>query len=666
MNAMWRALAHPRDRGQVLVIFALSLVALMAAAGLAIDMGRFYSERRFLQNAADAAALAAGNVLTRGGSDSEARTEALAVLSRNFSVPPNGIVPPLPPGDGNEVYESGHAGEATHLLSGILLPGEAAFSDGSVRVAVRNTIPYTFGRIVGLDTNMIVAQARVKFDGNLLPIAVRRYIKAPGTNNAVSPCTDNFNAFMDFFATANTACLGTDTTGATRVHPSAGSAFNAATPDSDRANHGPIVEILGQGADPDNGANFRGFIALDIRNFQTASSQVYYDGVTSSTNANKLKDMQAQWILDGGYPGPMFPAAVTPPDPNDQVAIMNGNSAGQAVDAFSKRFIPGKEILVAVYPGVTMQVPDFSMSSPGTVNVATSGTTANVGSIRVSKNQAFWGDVLLSTVADSNDPANPLVLGTMLCTGPDPCSPINYTPNNPVTPSLGAGTSEAMQDAEMAGATPGIYALWLKGQAGSPYLTTKCTPFALKVGTVDRDFTITVDANEKAAVGSTVTFTLNLKRSGTAFGGTGVSLSLEPLPGDCTQPPVTGRPMPAGIGAVSFSPANVTPGNGNGTDSTLTINTGTMAAGIYPVVVRATGTGGSGEPVTRLLILTLDVGTTSSGGNQEYVDIVGFAVMRVAVITSNSVTAYAITPVIADPSDSRLRLGQVARLSPWD
>jgi len=91
-----------------------------------------------------------------------------------------------------------------------------------------------------------------------------------------------------------------------------------------------------------------------------------------------------------------------------------------------------------------------------------------------------------------------------------------------------------------------------------------------------------------------------------------------------------------------------------------------MAAGIYPVVVRATGTGGSGEPVTRLLILTLDVGTTSSGGNQEYVDIVGFAVMRVAVITSNSVTAYAITPVIADPSDSRLRLGQVARLSPWD
>jgi hypothetical protein len=35
---------HARARGQVLVIFALSLVAIMAGAGLAFDVGRFYSE----------------------------------------------------------------------------------------------------------------------------------------------------------------------------------------------------------------------------------------------------------------------------------------------------------------------------------------------------------------------------------------------------------------------------------------------------------------------------------------------------------------------------------------------------------------------------------------------------------------------------------------------
>jgi hypothetical protein len=70
--------------------------------------------------------------------------------------------------------------------------------------------------------------------------------------------------------------------------------------------------------------------------------------------------------------------------------------------------------------------------------------------------------------------------------------------------------------------------------------------------------------------------------------------------------------------------------------------------------------------VTHLLPLTIDVATSASSGNQTYVDIVGFAVMRIAAITSNNVTAYAITPVIADPTDSRLVRGQVARLSPWN
>ena len=67
----------------------------------------------------------------------------------------------------------------------------------------------------------------------------------------------------------------------------------------------------------------------------------------------------------------------------------------------------------------------------------------------------------------------------------------------------------------------------------------------------------------------------------------------------------------------------------------------------------------------QVLDIHVTVATTSSGNNQDYVDIVGFAVMRVVAISSNAVTAYAISPVIADPTDSRLRRGQVARLSPW-
>ena len=84
-------------RGQVLVIFALSITVLFAAAGLAFDVGRFYSERRFLQNAADAGALAAANALTRGESVAQADVRAREVLAINFAHSPSGVVPTMPP-----------------------------------------------------------------------------------------------------------------------------------------------------------------------------------------------------------------------------------------------------------------------------------------------------------------------------------------------------------------------------------------------------------------------------------------------------------------------------------------------------------------------------------------------------------------------------------------
>ena len=126
--------------------------------------------------------------------------------------------------------------------------------------------------------------------------------------------------------------------------------------------------------------------------------------------------------------------------------------------------------------------------------------------------------------------------------------------------------------------------------------------------------------------------------------------------------------MPTGLGAVSFSSASVAPGSGSGTTVSLTINSGTLAAGQYRMVVRATGMNGDSpnRKVTHLLPIVLSVATGTSSSNTEYVDITGFAVMRIASITSNTAYAYAVTPVIADMADSRLRLGQVARLVVWN
>ena len=69
--------------------------------------------------------------------------------------------------------------------------------------------------------------------------------------------------------------------------------------------------------------------------------------------------------------------------------------------------------------------------------------------------------------------------------------------------------------------------------------------------------------------------------------------------------------------------------------------------------------------LTTLLNTQANVAPSSAGGNQRHVDILGVAAMRVASRSSNAVDANAITPVIADLTNSQLRRGQVARLSPW-
>src|SRR5206468_10344975 len=89
MGARWMALGlrrrdGRRGAGQVLVLFALSIVILLAFAGLAFDIGRFYSEKRLLQNAADAEAMSAANAFNRGGTDTVAREESKSILTRNY------------------------------------------------------------------------------------------------------------------------------------------------------------------------------------------------------------------------------------------------------------------------------------------------------------------------------------------------------------------------------------------------------------------------------------------------------------------------------------------------------------------------------------------------------------------------------------------------------
>ena len=246
-----------------------------------------------------------------------------------------------------------------------------------------------------------------------------------------------------------------------------------------------------------------------------------------------------------------------------------------------------------------------------------------------------------------------MVLGTLI--GADP---IDYEPN-PVTPSLGSGTAVDMRAIQTIDAAPGIYALWVKGRAGSPYLTTKYEPLAIKVGAVGRDFGISTDVSAQSVVsGETATFRITVKDAQSQGFGGSVALSLEGLNG----------PLPGGVTA-SFSAPTVTPLNKNSKafSSTLSVGTTGLANGTHRFIIRVSGLNDESpqRSVTRLYPIDITIGDGASHGSDDYVDVVGFAVMRIATADSNTISAYAITPVIADMNDERLRRGQVARLVPW-
>jgi hypothetical protein len=631
-------LPRARPDGQVMVIFAMGLIMLLTFASLAFDIGRFYSERRFLQNAADAGALAMANALIRGDTQSEADDQARDVLARNFLGSPNGSAPDQPPAIPE--YEAGHAGDPDYLTNGILVTGS------DIRVAVQSDVGYTFGRVIGLNTNTIITRARVRSIGDLLPIAIRHYINAPGpAAGASAPCTIDTTSFHDLIATSDTSCLGSSTDGSLRTNPAPGAAFNAGSPDNDPSSHGPIITLVGQGAAPGNNSSFRGFVVLDTRNFASGSSNLFYNGVTAAMNSNSVKAIEAGWV-GPGYPGPDFPPVTSPPDPNDQVGIMDGNSSGIVIDEIAARYSPGDEVLAAVYSGTTMTIPDFTYSVGNTQTIGTTQNRDNAIAMTLSKNASFAGIVATTAFKDWGDPANPY--GTTL-------TPLTFSPE-PATPN----TTVRWVTFSTTGAPVGIYTIWVKGHSSSPYLTDHYYPVAINIGGVTRDFSsssagLVIPISSTGATGSG-TMTFSTGNGSATFRGT-ISLSVEGGPQD-------NGVLPTGIGAISVSPATLDLSSNGSLSTTVTINGGSLSPGEYLMTVRATGTNQAGQVVTRQVPFVFDVATGAT--SNEYVDILGWAVFRITSDINNSIDGYAISGVYGDMNDPQLRRGQTARLVPWD
>jgi hypothetical protein len=213
---------------------------------------------------------------------------------------------------------------------------------------------------------------------------------------------------------------------------------------------------------------------------------------------------------------------------------------------------------------------------------------------------------------------------------------------------------------QTSGAPQGVYTVWIQGHSSDPVLLDHYYPVGISIGNVNRDFT----TGSGAAIyipstGGTSATTLGVSTpnmNGTYFGGT-VDLSLEGGAGSLGV-------LPAGIGALSVNPSSITLNKGTAQTVTISVNGGSLGPGVYSLTLRVTGTNGSGQPVTRLVPITVAIATAST--TNDYVDILGFTTFRITSMDSNAVYGYAISGVYADMNDPALRRGQVARLVPWD
>ena len=86
MSIYLRARSDPEgERGAVAIIFAISLVAIMAIAALTIDVGHLFVKRRAMVNGADAAALAAAQACARLSDTADPETVADTNASLNVA-----------------------------------------------------------------------------------------------------------------------------------------------------------------------------------------------------------------------------------------------------------------------------------------------------------------------------------------------------------------------------------------------------------------------------------------------------------------------------------------------------------------------------------------------------------------------------------------------------
>lgn len=137
-----------RQRGVAMALVAVGMLAILAMAGLALDMGEVYVNKTRLQNALDAAALSAAKELVISGGDTiAAETTAKATFNLNKD-------------EGNEELVAISDSDVDVEFSDNLVPWVPASGTNFVRVSVDTfSLNSLLISVLGINTKPVVASA---------------------------------------------------------------------------------------------------------------------------------------------------------------------------------------------------------------------------------------------------------------------------------------------------------------------------------------------------------------------------------------------------------------------------------------------------------------------------------------------------------------------------
>ena len=630
------------ERGQILLIVAAGLFFVMlGATAVAVDWGNGLLQKRRLQNTADAAALAAASELSQGGTIATAVSAAQNIVSSSTG----GAVSLPYPGTGS----------GTGLSNGIELS-----TAGEVRVALVRQVKTMFAPILGMNTLTVRARSRaVVGPYGVLPIAFKRF--SDGDTSFALNTGTNPPTVRDYLAPANFDTITSWPSPLTLKSSefdhkdSAGNTVRRDAelrlPDAYDPNvNGRVVPLIGQNAVANiaSGNDFHFFVAPDVRDI-TNPQPTFYNGVQPSTSIQQLKDMESSYFYSPtkppGYPGPN-------PFPGQQVGILNGTNTSLTVDAIRKSFGRGSVVTAMVYNGTVYRRPEFDLQLDSAIK--TSGSPIVFHVTLVPRNN-FVGDVQLSAIGLEN-------WGQWWFANDSPgTTHVVSIAGSPVTVDFSIMPNSSSQGARTALI---VGYDWAGG-------TTRTASATVVVGTASCFSQSTPQAFQVVEAGSGTSFELDLQGWGAS--GYDQYVSFSSL-GWYDNPSTPSGSPPTGVTVTMPDPTRVRKDHLSKVKLNISVASN-ASLGTHMLKVRASDGDSTHDQDMYLTVSVIPPDTQpTAGSTTSFVVVLGYANFVITYagnatspspsLDNNTIYAYAVSPLMADPND--LPGGMGARLIGWN